>query len=164
MLTWVETALELIILVMLCIAWVATIIPIFPSPAIMWALTLVYGIVANFDRRGTIYFVLITLLTIAAMSVDNVLSIAGARKGGARWMSVTIASVVGLVGSLFFTPIVGIGLTIAALYLAENYYQQDAEKAWQSTKQMLIGWGWATAARLGIGFVEILLWAAWAFL
>lgn len=164
MATWFETALEIVILVALLMAWVATIIPIFPAPAVMWALTLVYGIATGFDTRGVIFFAITTILVIAAMFVDNILGIAGARRGGARWISVTIAAAVGFVGSLLFTPIIGILLTIAALYLAEYHDKRNREKAWESTKNMLIGWGWATVARLGIGLVEILLYAAWAWL
>ena len=164
MVPWTETAFEIFVLVALFIAWAGTIIPMFPAPAVVWALTLLYGIVDGFELRGIIFFAIITILAIVATFTDEVLTIAGARKGGARWMSITISSIVGLVTSILFTPIVGILMTIASLYLAENYYQQDAAKAWESTKRMIFGWGWATVAKLGIGLVQILLWAAWAWL
>jgi hypothetical protein len=131
---------------------------------VIWGLTLLYGVVMGFEVRGFIFFGLITLLAIASVFTDEVLGVAGARKGGARWMSIVIASLVGFISSILLTPIAGILLTIVALFLVENYYKGDAEKAWEATKQMLIGWGWAIVARLGLGLVQILLWAAWAWL
>jgi uncharacterized protein YqgC (DUF456 family) len=163
MLPWIETGFEILILVSLIVAWLATVVPIFPAPAVIWGLTLLYGLVTGFDVRGIIFFVLITLLTIAAVFTDEVLGLAGARKGGARWMSIVIASIVGFISSILLTPIAGILITVGTLFLVENYYKKDAEKAWQATKQMVIGWGWAIVARLAIGLVQILLWIAWAW-
>jgi hypothetical protein len=62
------------------------------------------------------------------------------------------------------TPIGGILLWALALFLSEYYFQKDATLAWEATKSMVIGWGWAAVARLGIGLVVLGLWAAWAFL
>ena len=160
---WTTIALPIFVLIGLALSWAATVIPIFPAPTVMWGLTLLYGILTGFTTRAIIIFVIITLLTVVSWVTDNLLSIAGARKGGARWASVIIASVVGLVTSIFFTPIVGIVATFGALYLAENYYQRDAALAWESTKQMLIGWGWSTVVRLAIGLVIIILWVIWAW-
>lgn len=164
MVPWLDVTLRVIILVGLLVSWGATIIPIFPAPTVMWALTLIYGVATGFDGGGVIYFAIISVLTLASWFTDEVFSIAGARKGGARWLSVTIAGIVGLISSLLLTPIAGILLTVATLFLAENYYQGDADKAWQATKSMLIGWGWATIARLGIGLVILILWGLWAWL
>ncbi len=164
MLPWVETGFEILMLIALFIAWAATVVPIFPATAVIWGLTLLYGVVTGFGTRGLIFFAFITLLAIASFVTDEILGVAGARKGGARWISIVIASIVGFISSILLTPIAGILLTIVALFLAENYYKGDAEKAWEATKQMLIGWGWAIVARLGIGLVQIVLWAAWAWL
>lgn len=161
---WAETTLRIIILIGLILTWLGTVIPIFPAPSVMWVLILVYGVITGFGTRGAIIFGVITLLTIVSVFTDNFFSIRGARKGGARWISVAIASVVGLVASLLLTPIGGILLTIAALFAAETAYQHDTEKAWAATKNWLLGWGWATVARLAIGLVTILLWVVWVWL
>lgn len=161
---WAETTLRIIVLILLILTWIGTIIPIFPAPSVMWLLILIHGIIVGFGTRGAIVFGLITVLTVISLLTDNFFSIRGARKGGARWASVAIASVVGLVASVLLTPIGGILLTIAALFAAETAYQQDTQKAWEATKNWLLGWGWATIARLAIGFVTILLWIFWMWL
>ncbi|MBN1249541.1 MAG: DUF456 domain-containing protein [Anaerolineae bacterium] len=164
MLPWAYTTLRIIVLVLLILTWFGTVIPVFPAPTVMWVLILVHGIVTGFGTRGAILFGFITLLTIISLFTDNFFSIKGARQGGARWASVAIASGVGLIASLLLTPIGGILLTVAALFAAEMAYQHNAEKAWNATKNWLLGWGWATVARLGIGLVTILLWVVWVWL
>ena len=164
MLPWIETGFEILILVSLIVAWLATVVPIFPAPAVIWGLTLLYGLVTGFEVRAIIFFAFITVLTIASVFTDEVLGLAGARKGGARWMSIVIASIVGFIGSILLTPIAGILITVATLFLVENYYKKDAGKAWEATKRMVIGWGWAIVARLAFGLVQIVLWAVWAWL
>jgi uncharacterized protein YqgC (DUF456 family) len=161
---WLVDALRVAISIGLLAGWAATIVPIFPAPTVMWALSLLYGLLTGFDRRGSIFFAGITLLTIASWLTDNLFGIAGARKGGARWSSVAIASAVGLVTSLLLTPIVGILLTLTALFLAELAHKGNAAEAWASTKHMLLGWGWSTVVRLGLGLIVVALWGIWAWL
>jgi uncharacterized protein YqgC (DUF456 family) len=163
MLPWAETTIRIILLILLLLTWVGTVIPIFPAPSVIWLLILIYGLVSGFGTKGTILFGIITVLTVASLLTDNFFSIRGARQGGARWASVAIASVAGLIGSILLTPIGGMLATVGALFLAELAHKHNSREAWSATKQWLLGWGWATGARLAIGFVTILLWAAWAW-
>lgn len=163
MLPWLDIALRVAILFGLIASWIATVIPIFPAPTLMWALTLIYGIVAGFEVRGAILFGIISLLTVISWLADNFFGIVGARKGGARCTSVAVAWAVGLVTSILFTPIIGIVLTVGALFAVESYYKETKEEAWQATKSMLLGWGWATVVRMGIGLIQIILWVIWAW-
>jgi len=50
------------------------------------------------------------------------------------------------------------------LFLAEWYRLKDRDIAFANTKAWMTGWGWAFAARFGIGMVMILLWALWVWL
>ena len=161
---WLDLTFRFIVLFGLLISWILTIVPIFPGPTVMWALVLIYGIVAGFDTRGAILFGVVSVLTVVSWLTDNFFSIKGAREGGAEWSSVLIASLVGVVSSLFLTPNVGILLTLVTLYSVELGDKRDSDKAWQATKQMLLGWGWATLARMGLGLAVLALWGAWAWL
>lgn len=161
---WLGSVFRLVVLLSLIASWIGTLIPAFPAPTVMWALTLLYGLSTGFGTTGTICFGMITVLTIVAWFVDNILGLAGARKGGAQGWSLVVASAVGLVTSILLTPIIGILLTGLSLFLLEWYLKKDSELAWRATKAMLIGWGWAAAARLAIGGLVIALWAVWAWL
>ncbi len=161
---WLIMGFKIFILVGMILSWIGTIIPIFPGPTVMWVLALVYGIVQGFGTIGIIMFVIITLLTVASWLTDNVFSIKGAREGGASWSSVAGASIAGLISSLFMTPIIGVLVTLLTLYLIEFSKRHDSDQAMRATKQMLLGWGWATVVRLGLGFISLALWSAWAWL
>ncbi len=162
--SWLVLGFRIFVLIGMLLSWIGTIIPIFPGPTVMWVLALVYGIVQGFDTTAIIMVVIITLLTIASWLTDNVLSIKGAREGGASWSSVTIASIAGLISSIFMTPIVGVLITLVTLYLVEYSKRHDSDQAMRATKQMLAGWGWATVVRLGLGFIILALWSAWVWL
>lgn len=161
---WLIMGFKIFILVGMLLSWIGTIIPIFPGPTVMWVLALAYGVVQGFGTIGIIMFVIITLLTVASWLTDNVFSIKGAREGGASWSSVAVASIAGLISSLFMTPIIGVLVTLLTLYLIEFSKQHDSDKAMRATKQMLLGWGWATVVRLALGFISLALWSAWAWL
>ena len=83
MIAWLSTALRLVILAGLIMAWIGTIIPIFPGPTVMWLFVLLYGLVAGFGTRGAIFFGVISLLTVVSWFTDNYFSLRGARQGGA---------------------------------------------------------------------------------
>ena len=161
---WLHTTIRAVVLIGLIITWIGTLIPIFPAPTVMWVLILLYGIAAGFETRGWIFFAVITVLTIISMLTDNFFTIRGARLGGARWASVAIASAVGLIASLMLTPIGGILVSVGALFAAETAFTHNTQEAWEATRQWLLGWGWASAVRLVIGFVALVLWVAWAWL
>jgi hypothetical protein len=52
----------------------------------------------------------------------------------------------------------------AGLFLAEWNRLKERDIALANTKAWMTGWGWAVAARLGIGVVMILFWGLWAWL
>ena len=160
---WLHTTVRISVLIGMIISWAGMVIPAFPAPLVMWAFTLVYGIIQGFGGGGILYFVGITVLTIGAMLVDNVLTLSRARMAGAGWTSLLLAFAVGLISSVLFTPLAGIPLTLLALYLTEYARKRDADQAWHATKSMLFAWGWAAIARLSLGFLILLLWVLWAW-
>jgi len=155
--------LELLLLFCMLLGLLGLIVPVFPGLTVIWVLVLLYGIVAGFEGAGVWLFAGISILTIVGSLVDNLLMGGNALQKGASWLSLAAASVAGLLGSIFLTPIGGIALALLGLFLAEYARRKDQEEAWAVTKAMAIGWGWAFVARFGIGFVMIALWAVWAW-
>ncbi|MDP2778570.1 MAG: DUF456 family protein, partial [Anaerolineales bacterium] len=66
--------------------------------------------------------------------------------------------------SIIFTPLGGMVAAPAGLFLAEWRRLGDRPAAFANTKAWMTGWGWAIAAKLGIGVIMIVLWMLWAWL
>jgi len=163
MVNWGTVAAKALILFGMLVGLAGTVIPIFPGVVVIWALALLYGIAFGFTASGVWFFAAITVLAVIGSVVDNLIVGGKARQSGARWTSIALAIITGLLSSIFLTPLVGIPATLTALYLIEYLHRRDHTEAWQVTKGMALGWGWAFAARLSIGLVMIGLWAIWAW-
>jgi uncharacterized protein YqgC (DUF456 family) len=138
------------------------IIPIFPGITVIWLAALLYGIVTGFDTLGIVMFVLITLGMIAGISADNVLMGAGARRGGASWLTIGVALVAGIVGTILFPPIGGFIAIPIAIFLLELARIREWRGAWRATRGLALGWGLSFLVRFGIGLVMIAAWLVWA--
>ena len=140
----------------------ALIVPIFPGNTVIWAAVLIYGLVDGFDARAWWFFVPISILTIIALAADNVLMGAKAIEAGASWLSIGITLVAAFATSLVLTPFVGLLVAPLTLFVAEYFQQQrNAKKAWETTKGLLLGWGWAFVARFSLGLIVIGLYLWW---
>jgi len=141
---------------------IGLIIPIFPGLLVIWLSILGYGIATGFQWWSALIFVIITLLAIAGSVVDNVLIGAKALQKGASWLSLGVATVAGIAGSLMFPPFGGLPAAVLAVFVFEYTRHRDWQKAVQLTKGMAQGWGIAFVIRFAIGVVMISLWALWA--
>jgi len=158
-----ELLINLMILAGMLVALCGLVVPVFPGLIVIWLLALLYGIVAGFGMLGAVLFVIITALAILGEVSDNLLMGKKARQEGARWRSIALAFIAGIVGSIVFTPLIGIAAALAGLFLAELFFSRDHRKALAVTKGMAIGWGWAFVLRFGTGLMMIALWAIWAW-
>ncbi len=139
-------------------------VPVLPGLVIIWLAALGYGLLGHFTATFPIVaFVVITVLMLFGSVIDNVLMGAGARKTGASWVSITVALLAGLVGSLLWPPVGGIFLSLAALFAVELLRLRNLRSALVSTRSMAIGCGWAIVVRFIIGLAMIGLYLAWAF-
>ncbi len=160
-----QFAIQLVLLaVMLFGLFSLVLLPILPGLVIIWLAALVYGLSGHFlGTLPIVIFVVITLLMLFGSVIDNILMGAGARKTGASWVSITVALVAGLVGSLLWPPLGGILLSLAALFVVELLRLRDVRSALVSTRSMALGCGWAIVARFFIGLAMIGLYVAWTF-
>jgi uncharacterized protein YqgC (DUF456 family) len=138
-------------------------IPIFPAYLIMWLAMLGYGLIVGFSSWGIFFFVLITLLMLAGTLVDNVLMGAGARTQGASWLTIIVALVFGVVGTIVFPPLGGLIAAPLGILLLEYWRTRDLRKAWNALIGMAAGWGLSVFVRFGVGLVMMVLWWAWVW-
>jgi hypothetical protein len=159
---WTDVLLKAAVLTVMVIGLLGLVVPLIPGLVIIWLAALGYGLFAGFGTLGWVMFALITVLMIVGSLIDNVLMGAKAHESGAPWWVVLVALVAGVAGN-FLLPIIG-GLVAAllALFLIEYARRNDAKKAWESMKGMLIGCGWAFVIRFIMGLFMIGFWLIWA--
>lgn len=160
---WLETSITVITGLTMFVGLVGLIVPIFPGNVVIWVAALIYGISTGFETLGWWMFGLITLLMLAAVSADNILMGAKARASGASWLSIILALLSGVIGTIVFPPIGGLVAAPLILFAAEYVRLRDHTKALQTIRGLLIGWGLAFVVRFALGVFMIGFWAIWAF-
>lgn len=138
-----------------------SIIPFFPGVTVIWLAALIYGLITGFDTLGIILFVLITIGFLAGISVDNILMGAGARRGGASWLTIGVGLVAGIIGTLVFPPFGGLIAAPLAIFLLEVLRNREWGSGWRATRGLALGWGLSFLVRFAIGLVMIVIWLAW---
>ncbi len=160
---WLEIILTVLLGLAMVVGMLGMLVPVFPGLVIMWLAALGYGIMTGFTTPGIILFVLITLLAIGGSFIDNVLMAAGGRKGGAAWVTIIIALLAGVLGTILLPPFGGIIAAPLAILLLEYIRLKDWKKAWQAFKGLTLGWGLSFAARFSLAVVIFLLWVLWVW-
>jgi hypothetical protein len=158
---WLNLSLNILIYMIMAVGLFGMVIPIFPGVVIIWAATMVHGLVTGFVTLEIWVLVIISLLMIAGTLVDNFLMGGKARQAGASWISIGGALLAGLIGTFAFPPLGGIVAAPTLLFLLEYARLKDSTEAWDITKGLLTGWGLAFVARFLIGLVMIAVWAIW---
>jgi uncharacterized protein YqgC (DUF456 family) len=160
---WLDVSIFGLTLIVMLVGLFGLVIPIFPGVIVIWLAALGYGVVSGFTPLGIGIFIVMTLLMLASTVVDNVLMGAGARKSGASWVAILVATVAGIAGTLLLPPIGGLLAAPLAVLLVEILRVRDWNKALQAMRGLAIGMGFTVVARFGIGVVMILLWGVWAW-
>lgn len=160
---WLEWIGESLTLLIMLFSLVGLIIPVFPGTLIIWVMALIYGIVSGFGPVGAIIFGVMSVLALVAAAADNFFMGAKARESGASWRSIFLALGGGIVFTFVFPPVGGLVAAPLLLYLSERSRHGSGQEAMKTVRALMIGWGWAFAARFGLGLVMVILWGIWAF-
>lgn len=165
---WLQVMIETLTLFVLLAGLAGLLIPVFPGLTVMWLGTLVYALAqaggGKMNWVDWVLFTLITLLMIGGNFIDNIIIAKHVRDKNVPWSSIIWAFAAGIVVSVIFTPLGGMVAAPAGLFLAEWRRLRDRTNALANTKAWMTGWGWAIAARLGIGVIMIVFWMLWAWL
>ena len=166
--TLLQVAIQTLTLFFLLMGLFGLIIPVFPGLTVMWLATLVFALVqsANGLMGGWDWFLfaLITLLMIGGNILDNIIIASKMRGHEIPWRNILLCYAVGIIVSLFFTPLVGLIASPLALLGLEYLRLRERKLAFESAKVFMIGWGASFAARFGIGVLMVIFWALWAWL
>ena len=144
------------------------IVPVFPGLTVMWLAALVYALVQSASGLmgwvDWLLFAFITLFMIGGNIVDNIIIASKMRGHEIPWKTIILCYIVGIVVSLFFTPLAGLVASPLALLGLEYLRFRDKKLAFESAKVFMIGWGASFAARFGIGILMVIFWMLWAWL
>ena len=165
---WFQVAVQTLTLFALLVGLLGLIIPVFPGLTVMWLSTLFYALVqwgnGLMDWVDWLLFALITLLMIGGNVVDNIIIAAKMRGHAIPWKSIILSYLVGILVSLFFTPLAGLVAAPLSLLGWEYLRLRDRQLALESARVYMIGWGTSFAARFSIGILMIIFWMLWAWL
>ena len=166
--TLLQVAIQTLTLFFLLMGLFGLIIPVFPGLTVMWLATLVFALVqsANGLMNGWDWFLfaLITLLMIGGNVLDNIIIASKMRGHEIPWRNILLCYAVGIIVSLFFTPLVGLIASPLALLGLEYLRLRERKLAFESAKVFMIGWGASFAARFGVGILMVIFWMLWAWL
>lgn len=166
--TLLEALLFGLAVAFLLVGIIGVIVPILPGILLVWLTVLAYAIVEGFDAIDWITFGFITLIALIAGTADIWMTLFGAKRGGASFVSM----VYGLIGAIigFFVlgavaPLIGglfggiIGYS-AGVLLGQYQKQRDWNLAIKASLGGLAGWGVATVIQLGgaLMIVTIFIW------
>ena len=160
---WIATSIFILTQIFVLIGLFGLIVPIFPGTVVIWLAILGYGLVNGFSSLAAILFVIITILMLVGTVVDNLMMGAGARKGGASWLTIGVALLAGVLGTFIFPPLGGVLAAPLAVLLLEYLRTMDVGKAWESLRGLTTGWGLSFIVRFIIGVVMMGLWWIWVW-
>lgn len=168
---WAEIPLLFFVILGILIGFFSLFLVFFPGLTLIWASIFVWGLSTSFNHSVGPWtftltiatFVVITLLMLFGNVVDNFFMAGGARSKGASWLGIGLSWLAMIVGGIFLTPLVGLGLAMVVLFVVELIRVKEHRAAFRSMSSMAMGCGWAVLARVGIAMVMIALFVMWYF-
>ena len=156
--------LQIIVVVIMVIGLLSLAIPIMPGLTIIWLAALIYGLLTGLNTISGVILAILTLLMVVGNFTDNLFMGVKARKKGASWLAILAASIAAVAGSILMPPFGGFIAALIVLFTIETVRLNDWRKAFESTREMALGCGYAFFVRFGIGLAMIGLWLSWLWL
>lgn len=140
---------------------VGTLIPVLPGLILVWAATLVYGLLTDFGPVGWVAMTLITILLGLGTFVSYKIPQRRVAAAGVQKSDQFLGLVLAIVG-FFVLPIVGLVVGFAlGIFLAQYLRTRDGPTSRRATKEALIGMLQSAAAQAAIGLVMAAIWVVW---
>jgi uncharacterized protein YqgC (DUF456 family) len=148
-------------LILMILAIIASVVPMVPGPALVWAIGLLYAAFTGFERVSVLAAVVMTALMLLGSTSGWWMQAAGMKAQGGSWVAVIGGLVGGLIGSLAIpVPILGtfIGV-VAGTLLVELLRVGDAGEAARSGKIALKGYLLTLLTETGISVLIAIVFA-----
>jgi uncharacterized protein len=161
MIPMTQPLLVLITAVVMLIGLAGVFLPVLPGIELVWLAALGYGILHGFTTAGVLCFAGITLLVAIGLSSDIWITGLGMKTAGTSLLAMAAGGFLLVVGSLFFTPLVGLLLGLAGVLVVELLRHRNWKKALSSTGTALAGCGLTYGFKFVMGILMMLAWGVW---
>lgn len=158
-----DPATTLLAGLLMALGLIGIVVPILPDMALMWLAALGYGLLVGWGQWGGWLFALITILAFAGVLAEVWAGSAGARAGGASFVSIAAGFALGAIGFVFLTPIGGIAGLLLGTFLAEYWRLRDSRKAIRGTLGIGVGYGLSFVMKGIIGLIILAAWLVWVY-
>lgn len=156
-----DAAITLLAGLLMILGLIGIVAPVIPDMGLMWLAALGYGLLVGWGQWGGWLFALITVLAAAGVLAELWAGSAGAKAGGASFLSIVAGFILGAIGFVFLTPIGGIAGLLLGTFLAEYWRVRDSRMAMRGTLGMGVGYGLSFALKGVIGLMILGAWLVW---
>jgi uncharacterized protein len=139
-------------------------LPVLPGIELVWLAALGYGILNGFSVVGAICFTVVTLLVAIGLSSDIWITGLGMKSAGTSFLAMAVGAGLLILGSLFFTPLVGIIVGLAGVLAVEYFRHRNWKKAISSAGTALASCGLTYGFKFVTGVMMMLVWVVWVAL
>lgn len=147
--------------VVMGIGLLGTLLPVLPGLPLIWAAAFGYGVAEGFGTAGLTAMAAITVIGVLGVAAGVALPARRAAVGGAPRSTLVAGAMAGLVG-FFVIPVIGLVLgAVAGVLVAEYNRTGEWARAWVSTKNVVVGFGFGVLAEVAAGSAMIAAWVAW---
>ncbi|MBN2469087.1 MAG: DUF456 domain-containing protein [Anaerolineae bacterium] len=157
-----ETALLAVILILMVVVVLASILPVVPGPAAVWALGILYAVLTEFEQVTALPLIVMTVLMILGSTTTWWMQALGMKAQGGSWTAIIGGLIGGLAGT-FLIPIPIVGTLIGVVggtLLFELLRLGDANKAAQSGIIAVKGYLITLLTETGISALIVIVFAA----
>lgn len=134
--------------ILILIGMVGIFVPVLPGTGLVFAGTLLYAWITDFEVISIGYLILFGVLAALAWGVDYLASILTAKKYGASKIGIIASIVLGIIGLVVFSvPGLIIG-QLAGIILGELYFGKEMKAAIKSGMAVFIGYLLGNTAKI----------------
>ncbi len=152
-----ESGLTLIAGVLMIIVLFASLLPFLPGPLLLWGISLVYGILTNFQHLTPLSVIVITLLMLIGTTKDIWMPILGMKTYGVGCATALGMMIGGLIGT-FAVPVPILGTLIGAIIgavLMELLNAGEMRRALQAGGVALKSFIWGMITEIGFNLLIV---------